>query len=464
MGTNTLTGWPLYLMLHTMAWWRHLSISQKVAGGASAAVILGMAFAATIAATFVKEIILQRSATATALYMESFIAPHVQELATQSTLSDENRDALARLFAPTAIGRPVVEFRIWASDRILFGNDRNLIGKTFGPSPARDRAWAGGVSADLDSFDGDEDVQLRALKVPILEIYAPVRQTGTGRIIALAEVYEIAVDVNAEVWAAQLLILVVLVTSALATTALFFGLANTGAREVLRLRNEDEQYRARVRGANRRISEIDELRMCRIGADLHDGPMQLVALALLKLDTLRAFIGKCDASGHPRGTDIETISQALNKTLEEIRNLSASLVPSKVRDLSLTDTITMAARRYESRTKTPIVCRVGALPLDVPFSVKACIYRFVHDGLGHWRERGCCSVRAMSDGNVIEVEIRGNRSVAPADTNLGEHAGVLGNLRDRVEALGGAFLIRSSASLSAITVRFRGRGVEATNG
>jgi signal transduction histidine kinase len=451
-------------MLHTMAWWRHLSISQKVAGGASAAVILGMAFAATIAATFVKEIILQRSATATALYMESFIAPHVQELATQSTLSDENRDALARLFAPTAIGRPVVEFRIWASDRILFGNDRNLIGKTFGPSPARDRAWAGGVSADLDSFDGDEDVQLRALKVPILEIYAPVRQTGTGRIIALAEVYEIAVDVNAEVWAAQLLILVVLVTSALATTALFFGLANTGAREVLRLRNEDEQYRARVRGANRRISEIDELRMCRIGADLHDGPMQLVALALLKLDTLRAFIGKCDASGHPRGTDIETISQALNKTLEEIRNLSASLVPSKVRDLSLTDTITMAARRYESRTKTPIVCRVGALPLDVPFSVKACIYRFVHDGLGHWRERGCCSVRAMSDGNVIEVEIRGNRSVAPADTNLGEHAGVLSNLRDRVEALGGAFLIRSSASLSAITVRFRGRGVEATNG
>ena len=113
---------------------------------------------------------------------------------------------------------------------------------------------AGGVSADLDSFDGDDDVQLHALNVPILEIYAPVRQIGTGRIIALAEVYEIAVDLKSEVWAAQLLILIVLGASALATTVLFFGLANTGVREASRLRNEDEQYRARVGGANRRIS------------------------------------------------------------------------------------------------------------------------------------------------------------------------------------------------------------------
>ena len=362
MGTSTLTRWPLYLMLHTMAWWRHLNISRKVAGGASAVVVCGMAFAATIAADFVKEIIIHRSATATALYMDSFIAPHVQELATKSTLSEENRAALARLFAPTAIGRPVVEFRIWTGDSVAFGNDRNLIGKRFAPSPGRDRAWAGGVSADLDSFDGDDDVQLHALNVPILEIYAPIRQIGTGRIIALAEVYEIAVDLKSEVWAAQLLILIVLGASALATTVLFFGLANTGVREVSRLRNEDEQYRARVGGANRRISEIDELRMCRIGADLHDGPMQLIALALLKLDTLRAFIGKVGATEHPRVTDIETISHALNKTLEEIRSLSASLVPSKVRDLSLADTITMAARRYKSRTKTPIVYRVRRTP------------------------------------------------------------------------------------------------------
>ena len=70
----------------------------------------------------------------------------------------------------------------------------------------------------------------------------------------------------------------------------------------------------------------------------------------------------------------------------------------------------------------------------------------------------------MGDDNVIEVEVLGSRSVVSADTNLSECPGELGDLRDRVEALGGAFLVQSSAGVSAITVRFRGRGVEATNG
>ena len=68
--------------------------------------------------------------------------------------------------------------------------------------PARNRAFEGDVVASL-GLDGDDEDDERALEVPILEIYAPVRQTGTNKIIALAETSELAVDLMKEIRAAQ---------------------------------------------------------------------------------------------------------------------------------------------------------------------------------------------------------------------------------------------------------------------
>ena len=195
--------------------------------------------------------------------------------------------------------------------------------------------------------------------------------------------------------------------------------------------------------------------MRRIGTELYDGPMQLVALALLKLDSLRELIPKSDIGTYPRIGDVETVREALNKTLADIRALSASLVPSKIKKVSLAETIIEATRRHERRASTPVALKIGTLPRGVSFSAKACLYRFVENGLD-----SCCTkgqlqaVMATSDGEELRVQIIGSPR---ASTTVGCVEGEdqkLCNLRDQVEALGGAFQIDFDKELILITAKF----------
>ena len=422
-----------------------MNFLRQLSIAASAAVACASAFGATIATNHVSDAIIHQYASATALYMDGFVTPYVQELANSNVLSEGNRKTLGGLFAPTTIGRPIVGFRIWADNRIIFSDDHNMIGRYFEPSPARNRAWAGDISAELDSLDGDDDVQIYALNVSILEISSPIRQAGTDRIIALAETYEIASDLKLKLLGAQALIWAIFAAAALGTTLLLLALSDIATREMSRLHHENDEYRARIGGANRRVCDLNEQHLRRVGKDLQDGPMRFVALALLKLDSLR---------GHFNPSDVETISSALNKTMGEMRSLSASLVPSKVGNLSLAETIVAAARRHESHTGMPVDYQIGPLPNQIPFAMKACLYRFVHDGLAYGSSDSC-AVRAVSKDNVFEVEIVcGTSGTSRFQRDMGSNE-ALRNLRDRVEALGGALFVQSRVSFHSITAQFR---------
>jgi hypothetical protein len=111
-----------------------------------------MAFVASVAAKHVREALLQRSAATTALYMDSIVAPHVQDLATAGALSDAKRKALESLLSPTAIGRPIVGFRIWVGNRIVFSNDR-MVGKRVPLVGGTGPRLVGVVSPELESLD-----------------------------------------------------------------------------------------------------------------------------------------------------------------------------------------------------------------------------------------------------------------------------------------------------------------------
>ena len=52
------------------------------------------------------------------------------------------------------------------------------------------------MRADFDDTSDAEDVGEAALGVPLLEIYSPIREIGTGKVIAVAEFYEIATQLQ----------------------------------------------------------------------------------------------------------------------------------------------------------------------------------------------------------------------------------------------------------------------------
>src|SRR5262245_52971720 len=204
----------------------------------------------------IKENAVQRAGSSAALYMDGFIALHVQELATEQVLSPKVRDILERLLSPASMHRPVISFRVWKGDTVVFSNEHNLIGKSFARTAARERAWQGQIGVEFDQLDGEDDEQVRSLQLPLLEVYAPVRQKGTDRIIALIETYEIGVELKRELLINQLSAWIVIITIGL---MVFISLLSMGRRigELTHHQAQSEQRRRTIARANMKVSEIN---------------------------------------------------------------------------------------------------------------------------------------------------------------------------------------------------------------
>jgi signal transduction histidine kinase len=458
-------------------WWRGLRIPTKVAATASMLVLTSMVYLGVLVTGHVTEGVVQRSAAAAAHYMDSFVEAHAQELATRSALSAESRDALERLLSPAAMRRPIVAFRIWKGDTIVFSNERQLVGNNFPRTAARERALQGYVVPEFERPDGDDDEQVRSLNLPILEVYAPVHERGTGRIIAIVETYEIAVGLKSEILASQVGIWLAIAVVALTLVMLLAGMANAGnsllgqIAELTHLRAESERNRLRISHASLHVSEINERALQRFGDELHEGPAQLVALAMLKFDSLERLAS--EARKVAPGLDSEdmeelkTIRQALNEALHRIRGVAACLPLPDIEPLSVAETLARAARQHERLTGTAVRLETYRLPVQLPFPVKACLYRFVLESLGMYASTGAhlSRISVSSDSGRIVVRTSGSDATASAGPRpLAAHGLKLKSLRDRVEAVGGSVMFSATPAGPALIAELNLANMEPASG
>ena len=308
---------------------------HRFAVGACLLVLAGMTYIGVYVTEHIREHAIQKAAGAVALYMESAVERHVQELATKSTLSEENLHALERLLSPASMHRPVVAFRIWKDNTIIFGNEHQLIGRTFPLTPARRLATEGHLGAELDHPDHDDDEQVWALNLPILEVYAPVRQRETGHIIAVVETYEVAVELNREIWTEQLAAWLIALAIAGIDILLMFSLARSGKRErnsfidriaeLSRQRAESDEHRQRVSHASLQVSAMNERSLRNVGDELRDETAQHISLALLKLNRCR------------------TLSRAQQATRQKLRTPTRRIWKRSVRPLIIRCAISAAS-------------------------------------------------------------------------------------------------------------------------
>src|SRR5262245_42091564 len=185
-----------------MASWANLAADRKLACATLAALVCGMGFFGVFVSAHIKDNLVHKAAAATAMYMDSFLAPLAQELATRATLSASTQAEMDKLLSPASAGRPLIGFRVWVGETIVYSNDRSAIGKSFPSTATNDLAWSGHVAAEFNQLDEDDE-QVFHIPPPILEVLAPVRERGTGRIIALFETYEAAAELEQRISTAQ---------------------------------------------------------------------------------------------------------------------------------------------------------------------------------------------------------------------------------------------------------------------
>ncbi|WP_299506803.1 histidine kinase [Cypionkella sp.] len=423
--------------------WSRLSLARQFALAGGVVMLVSAGFGGYFVANRIEEVVVRNTANATALYMESFIAPLTQDLAQRSDLSEESRLKIGELLADTALGKRVVSFKIWRPGGLLVdASNLAVVGQRFPPTENLKKAWGGEVRADFNDTQDEEDAAEHALGIPLLEIYSPIREIKSGKVIAVAEFYEVATQLKQDLaWARAMGWLTVAGAMALIAASLFAVVlrgSRTIDRQVAALKDMaagNLALRLRVQSASARFASVNDQALRRIGADLHDGPAQLMGFAALRLDALQGQVSGAAAD------DLAAVQRAVKDSIVEIRNISRGLSLPDIEHKSLEDILRGVVEAHIARTGTPVevdFAAVGALPA----AVKICCFRFVQEGLNNaWRhaEGHGQAVHLRRDGDVLVLSVldRGP-GLAQLPEPVGDDAGLgLAGLTDRVESLGG---------------------------
>ncbi|WP_170937358.1 MULTISPECIES: sensor histidine kinase [Rhodomicrobium] len=439
--------------------WRQWNLTTQFTLVATIVVGISMATLGRWVADRIESGVITNTATAAALYMDRFVEPYAQDLATGQMLSPASQNALAQLVRNKSFGQHVVEVKLWRTDgTIAYSTLENMIGKRMPLSDSLARALKGEVVPEFDHLDDEENVIERGLQLPLLEIYSPIRETNTERIIAVAEFYQLAGGLASELaWARLEGVLMVgglslLMLGALITIVRSGGRTIASQQQALSERVADlsqslalnEELRQRVAEANRRATEGNERFLRRVSAELHDGPVQLIGLVLLRLDGVNARNSEDAARA---AETLEVIRGALKDALNEIRGLSNGLALPELESLALEDALDLAITNHERRSGTSVSVNFpGKLP-PVPASIKTCAYRFVQEGLNNaFRHAGGAGqrVKVCWDGRKLTIEVgdEGPGISGTAQPSCKSGIGLTG-LRDRIESLGGTMLINA---------------------
>lgn len=423
----------------------------------------------------IEQNVVHRTAATTALFVESFVSPNVQELATADALSAGHIATLDRLLEETPLGREIVAFKVWDSaGKLLYSAEPSAIGQVYPPGDELRQAWAGAVTSEISTLDDAENVLERAQNSVLLETYSPVRLGDSDRIIAVAEFYQAVGGLQDDITAAQRRVWLVV---GLAMGGIYLLLAGFVGRasdtieqqrdalsaQVVQLTDLLAQNAAlhdRVRRAAARTTALNERVLRRISADLHDGPVQDLGLALLRLDHALARetaeekpgapVENLGFSADPRllVDDLEVIQSSMQRALAEIRALSAGLGVPHLNKLTLRETMARAVRVHEGRTGTAVALDLDGTPEQSSLPVKITLYRLVQEALSNATRHAGGVKQAVSlcyDAGRLHIEVSdaGPGFVDGGAAEWDKHLGLVG-MRERVESLGGNFRVASA--------------------
>jgi signal transduction histidine kinase len=449
------------------AFWNSQTLAAQflTAGGlvsVIAMIVIGIAVTNAIEASVTRS-----SAATTALYVDSVIAPLLPDMQKKQMLSDTVTHALDETLGQGALGKRLMSFRLWRKDgTILYSNDKRLMGKRFEPNDNLKAAFAGRMVAEFDHVDDAESTAERASGEPLLEIYNPVLQPWSGEVVAVSEFYEIASDFQRSLWQARLRSWLAVAAVTMCFFLLLFAIVLRGSRtidsqrqalkerigELSDLLAQNESLRVRVQRASQRATALNESYLRRIGADLHDGPAQLVALAALRMDS--AALTDPAVPEERREREIAAIKSSLNDAMGEIRSICNGLVLPHIEAAELTEILSLAVRAHEQRTGATVALSSSGAPRPLSPSEKICVYRFVQEALNNGYRHGggvgqSVTQKAEPGRLLVEVADEG-RGFDPA--KLRPDGLGLAGLRDRVESLGGRFEIASGGWGTKVTM------------
>jgi signal transduction histidine kinase len=435
-----------------------LSLAWQFAIVGALVLVLGMMLIGLWVTSRIEGAAVRNAATATALYVDSIIAPLTQELASATSLSDGAKRALTETLQQGVLSSRLYSFKIWRPDgTVLFSSEPSLVGKYFGMTDGLTTALSGSIHAEFDDLKGEENRLEQNSGQPLLEIYSPIREPWSGDIIAVAEFYEIASDLRNELDVVRLQSWLVVGAVTAGMLALLFGIVARGSHlievqrrsldtqvgELSRMLDLNRALRQRADTANQRTATLNERYLRRISSELHDGPAQLLGFAALRLEAIGK--GRGQSHGKDRDDDESLVSNSITEAIQEIRNICRDLTLPELEPLRGDDVVRRAIQAHESYSRTKIKSDVGRLDITSQ-AAKICVYRFIQEALSNATRHAKAtqiSLTAVEDEHGIRISVADNGA---GFVRSGEERGLgLAGLEERLAGLGGRFELTSDA-------------------
>lgn len=418
-----------------------------------------------------------------ALYMEGFLARHVEGSAQDPQVSQTRRKELDDLLIGTDLARRVEGFKIWRNDgMVIYSTNKSLIGRVF-PSPDLKRAFAGQVVAQLEYGHDDNEGDGSKADRSLIEIYAPIYRAGTRDIIAVGELYEDAAEfvvqrdmVQRQTWAivgaTTLAIMALLYLIVQRASNIIAHQRTTLKMQLAQAQNLAEQNTELRKAADRArmdATKSNEQILNRIGADLHDGPIQLLSLLILKLGGFpeAPIQSTTTIDSAPDVSEVDlTPSHIAGQVLAELRELSTGLVMPEMEHMTLESALGMAVDQHEYTTGSKVTVHYDGLPERVVHPLKICLYRVVQEGLNNaFRHGGGRDQRVSASADPLTITVVIADDGPGFGMNLaqgGRRPLGLQGIRNRVEAFGGRVEIRKrtrSGTELQVVVPMEGNGI-----
>jgi signal transduction histidine kinase len=399
----------------------------------------------------------------TALYVDSFVEPLLQELGSSTQISQQNGALLSKLLADTPLGKQIVAFIVWdANGRVIYSTEGETVGKVFPMTGSLRNATQGQASSSITDQVELANAPQGAGRPKLLETYMPVWLSGTNRVIAVAEFYQTIDDLETNLAAAQLRSWLVVATAMLVVYLLLSGIVKRASdtiyrqqlelsQQVVELRElfqQNKELNERVRRAAASVTTLNENFLRRIGSELHDGPAQDLGLALLKVD---ALMGRCEITpdNQPVVEQLGAIQSSVQSAMKEVRGIATGLSLPLLLDLNVSETVIRAVRAHERQTgsKVTLALNIHTNIETATLPVKITLYRLIQEALNNAHKHSSSvahQVTVTGEGDAIAARIV-DQGKGFDTRQTSQNNGQLGltGMRERVESLGGQFKIQS---------------------
>ncbi|MCG5234275.1 sensor histidine kinase [Xanthobacter oligotrophicus] len=375
----------------------------------------------------------QSAIAATGRFLDDALGDHVGELMSHpDPRSGETARWLTAEIAGT-LGKEFAAITIWSTQGTqVFSTRRHAMEEAL-PPEVRTGVLAGETMARPwgTAFHAERSAYMR--------VYAPVFDPVTGAVAAIAGADQRSDEIERLARAESLKTWPMVGAATVVMVGFLYLLVTNAAATIERQRAALVRQAQRARLLGRRSAVLARLAeqarhdamvaiektLARVGSDIHDGPIQRLAILALRLGESEAARGL--------GADLQQV-------VAELRDITTGLALPELEDEDLEGAIRLAVSGHEKITGGPVALRLGALPPQVRKSVKVCAFRIVQEALSNGFRHGggagqAVQARAREGYLVLTISDAG-----PGFPDVPPQPGgrpCLASLASRVEAMRG---------------------------